>query len=38
MPDMQNGQDEEKKGRNTGLPFGLCKKYGITLSPNDTPK
>lgn len=32
---------EDKKGEgpgNTGLPFGLCKKYGIALPPKATPR
>lgn len=35
------GEDkvEEKQSHgNTGLPFGLCKKYGISLSQNATPR
>lgn len=29
---------EESKGGNYGLPFGLCKKYGIALPPKATPR
>lgn len=28
----------EKSHGNTGLPFGLCEKYGITLPKNATPR
>lgn len=30
--------DEEKSHGNTGLPFGLCAKYGIRLPSNATPR
>ena len=30
--------EEEKKGGNIGLPFGLCAKYGIYLPQNATPR
>lgn len=30
--------DEKSKGGNTGLPFGLCAKYGIRLPDGATPK
>lgn len=31
-------ENGELKGGNTGLPFGLCKKYGISLPNNATPR
>lgn len=30
--------EKEKSSGNTGLPFGLCKKYGIALPPKATPR
>ncbi len=30
-------EKEQKNNGNLGLPFGLCKKYGITLPKNATP-
>lgn len=39
-PVTQEEQEEEEKksSGNTGLPFGLCKKYGIALPDNATPR
>lgn len=35
----EEGGTPEKNARgNTGLPFGLCKKYGISLPENATPR
>lgn len=31
-------EEEKKSSGNTGLPFGLCKKYGIALPDNATPR
>lgn len=36
--DTEDIPDEESHGGNTGLPFGLCKKYGISLPQNATPR
>ncbi len=36
--DSDNGEQSERKNGNTGLPFGLCKKYGISLPENATPR
>lgn len=37
--DDDGSEDEAKKKRgNTGLPFGLCAKYGISLPENATPR
>ncbi len=38
---LEGDEGEEapsKSGGNTGLPFGLCKKHGISLPPNATPR
>lgn len=41
-PEGQEAEVEEDEegdgGRNLGLPFGLCKKYGIALPANATPR
>lgn len=34
----ESGTTEKNAGGNTGLPFGLCKKYGISLPENATPR
>lgn len=34
----EGGTSEKGAGGNTGLPFGLCKKYGISLPENATPR
>lgn len=36
--DEENGTTQKKAGGNMGLPFGLCKKYGISLPENATPR
>lgn len=36
--DTEDVPDEESHGGNTGLPFGLCKKYGISLPQGATPR
>ena len=39
IADDDEGEVEEKQSHgNTGLPFGLCKKYGISLPQNATPR
>lgn len=37
MEDNQ-GESQETSGGNTGLPFGLCKKYGINVPQGATPR
>ena len=32
------GESQETSGGNTGLPFGLCKKYGINVPQGATPR
>lgn len=34
----ESGTPEKGARGNTGLPFGLCKKYGISLPENATPR
>ena len=34
----ENEVEEKQSHGNTGLPFGLCKKYGISLPQNATPR
>lgn len=34
----EDEQEENKAHGNTGLPFGLCKKFGISLPDNATPR
>ena len=38
IPVTPDEAEEEKKGGNIGLPFGLCAKYGIYLPQNATPR
>ena len=38
IPVTPEEAEEEKKGGNIGLPFGLCEKYGIQLPPNARPR
>ena len=38
IPVTPEEAEEEKKGGNIGLPFGLCAKYGIRLPGNATPR
>lgn len=38
IPVTSDEAEEEKKGGNIGLPFGLCAKYGIYLPSNATPR
>lgn len=34
----QEEEESHESGGNTGLPFGLCKKYGISLPERATPR
>lgn len=36
--DSEKESNDSKKGGNIGLPFGLCKKHGITLQEGATPR
>ncbi len=36
--DEAEDQEQPRQGGNTGLPFGLCAKYGIRLPRNATPR
>lgn len=38
IPVTPDEAEEEKKGGNIGLPFGLCAKYGIYLPSTATPR
>lgn len=38
IPVTPEEAEEEKKGGNIGLPFGLCAKYGIRLPENASPR
>lgn len=40
VSDSEGDAPEQEQGNrgNTGLPFGLCKKYGISLPANATPR
>ena len=37
-PEVTVVEPDVGEGKNTGLPFGLCKKYGISLPNNATPR
>lgn len=38
IPVTEQEAEEQKKGGNIGLPFGLCEKYGISLPQGATPR
>lgn len=38
IPVTEEEAQEQKKGGNIGLPFGLCAKYGILLPQGATPR